>query len=106
MSYVALATERFDDMALFYGGALGFPVLAAWDRDGGRGLRFDLGGGLRLELLDCLRERRPLRLADASDRTQIVIEVADVEAAWSRLPFAAPLPVLVSWGAKHGCRAE
>jgi hypothetical protein len=59
VSYVALATDRFDDMVRFYGSTLNFPRLEGWDRPNGRGQRFDLGG-LRLEILDNARERRPL----------------------------------------------
>ena len=47
MSYVALATDRFDEVALFYGTRLAFPVVEEWDRDNARGRRFELGG-LRL----------------------------------------------------------
>ena len=52
MSYVALATDNFDKMSLFYGHTVAFPLLSEWDRLRGRGRRFDLGSGLKLELLD------------------------------------------------------
>ncbi len=100
MSYVALATEKFDAVVRFYGEALGFPVVAEWDRPGGRGRRFDLGGGLRLEVLDNARERRPLRLYEAGERTHVVVEVDDVEAAHRRLSIKASPPQAVSWGAR------
>ena len=99
MSYVALATDRFDEVARFYGEGLGFPVVAEWDRPGGRGRRFDLGG-LRLEVLDNARERRPLRLDGPGDRFHVVVEVADVEAARGRLAVDSPEPQAVSWGAR------
>lgn len=99
MSYVALATDRFDEVVRFYGEDLGFPVVAEWDRAGGRGRRFDLGG-LRLEILDNARERLPLRLAEPAERFHVVVEVDDIEAARSRLPFDSPDPQAVSWGAR------
>ena len=100
MSYVALATDAFDAVTDFYGGQLGFPVVAQWDRPGGRGRRFDLGGGLRLEILDNARERNPASLTAPSDRTHVVVEVADIEAAHRRLPAGTPEPRAVSWGAR------
>ncbi len=100
MSYVALATDRFDQVVRFYGEDLQLPVVADWDRAGGRGRRFDLGGGLRLEILDNVRERRPLRLNEPEDRFHVVVEVDDIEAARNRLPFTAPEPMDVSWGAR------
>jgi hypothetical protein len=57
MSYIALATDCFDLVRAFYEDSLGFPVVAKWDRPTGRG-RFDLGGGLRLEILDNVRLTR------------------------------------------------
>ena len=51
MSYVALVTDRFDEIVHFYGEELGFPVVDRWDRANARGLRFDVGG-MRLEILD------------------------------------------------------
>ncbi len=33
MSYDALATDRFDEVAPFYGTLLGFPIVEGWDRD-------------------------------------------------------------------------
>ena len=32
MSYVALATDRFDEVVRFYSVDLGFPVIDQWDR--------------------------------------------------------------------------
>jgi catechol 2,3-dioxygenase-like lactoylglutathione lyase family enzyme len=98
-SYVALATNSFDDASRFYGELLGFPVVAEWDRPNGRGRRFDLGGGLLLEVLDNAREPTPLSLHDASDRIHLVVEVTDIEAARTRLAVATPAPHPTSWGA-------
>lgn len=99
MSYIALATDRFDEVVEFYGDALGFPIAERWDRDNGRGLRFDLGG-MRLEVLDNRRERRPLELGGAADRIHVVIEVDDVDAAWAQIDAVAPAPETASWGAR------
>ncbi len=99
MSYVALATDRFELVVRFYGEDLGFPVVAEWDRANGRGHRFDLGG-IRLEILDNGRERHPLPLAAPADRFHVVVEVDDVEAARNRLAIAAPAVEATSWGAR------
>lgn len=99
MSYFALATERFDEMVRFYGTDLGFPTVNSWDRAHGRGQRFDLGG-MRLELLDNVRERKPLPLGDPADRFHVVVEVEDIDAARSRLKVDAPSPQSTSWGAR------
>lgn len=99
MSYIAFATDAFDSVAAFYGGSLEFPVVAEWDRANGRGRRFDLGGGLRLEILDNARERDPFRL-DVSSRVHVVIEVDDIEVAWNRMKVPAPTPAETSWGAR------
>lgn len=100
MSYVALASERYEAMTHFYGETLGFPVAAAWDRPGARGTVFDLGGGLRLEILDAIGQKRALHLGPADDRCHVVVEVEDVEAARARLAIATPEPVITSWGAR------
>jgi catechol 2,3-dioxygenase-like lactoylglutathione lyase family enzyme len=99
MSYIALATDLFDDVASFYGDLLGFPLVAQWDRPHGRGRRYDLGG-LRLEILDNTRECPPLELYRPGERTHIVIEVDDIELARSRLPLSTPEPQALSWGAR------
>ena len=99
MSYVALATNAFDAVTTFYGHDLGFPVVEEWDRPTGRGRRFDLLG-LRLEILDNARERRPLRLGTPADRVHLVIEVSDLEAARQTFRIDAPPPQAVSWGAR------
>ena len=99
MSYVALATERYDEAVEFYGGLLGFPVVDRWDRPNARGLRFDLGG-MRLEILDNQRERRPLHLGAPVDRVHLVVEVDDIEEARDSIDIEAPLPQSTSWGAR------
>jgi len=99
MSYFALATDSFDAVVRFYGDVLCFPVVEDWDRVNGRGRRFNLGG-VRLEILDNLRERSPLRLCEPADRFHIVIEVQDIEAARGRLAISTPAPQTTSWGAK------
>ena len=99
MSYVALVTDRFDEVALFYGKKLGFPVVEEWDRDNGRGRRFELGG-LRLEILDNSRERNPLALGEPADRFHVVVEVEDIEAARNGIAIEAPPAQDTSWGAR------
>jgi catechol 2,3-dioxygenase-like lactoylglutathione lyase family enzyme len=99
MSYVALATNAFDAVTTFYGEDLGFPVVEEWDRPTGRGRRFDLLG-LRLEILDNARERRPLRLGTPADRIHLVVEVSDLDTACDSFSIAAPPPHIVSWGAR------
>ena len=99
MSYMALATDCFDEVILFYGERLGFPVVAEWDRTNGRGRRFDLGG-LRLEILENARERRPLNLGEPTDRLHVVVEVDDIEAVRRRLSVETASPQSVSWGTR------
>jgi catechol 2,3-dioxygenase-like lactoylglutathione lyase family enzyme len=98
VSYMALATDRFDQVVRFYGEGLGFPIVDEWDRAHGRGRRFNLGG-LRLEILDNARERRPLRLGEPADRFHIVVEVEDIEAARRHIAIPAPPAAATSWGA-------
>ena len=99
MSYVALVTDRFEEMALFYGTLLGFPVVEEWDRDNARGRRFELGG-LRLEILDNSRERNPLSLGEPGDRFHVAVEVEDIEAARNEIAIGAPPVQDTSWGAR------
>ena len=99
MSYIALATNSFDDVTFFYGESLGFPVVAEWDRPNGRGRRHDLGG-LRLEVLDNNRERQRLELNSPGERTHIVVEVDDLEVVRRRVQVITPDPQTVSWGAQ------
>ncbi len=104
MSYIAFATDRFDASAAFYGETLGFPAVASWDRERGRGRRFDLGGGLRLEILDNRRETDPAELAGLAEarRVHVVVEVEDLQATWEaarRNIGSAPAPARTSWGA-------
>jgi uncharacterized glyoxalase superfamily protein PhnB len=98
MSYLALATGSFESVTRFYGEDLRFPVPAGWDRATGRGRRFDLGG-LRLEILDNTRERRPLALGPPAGRVHLVVEVTDIDQA-RQLRTVAPAPESVSWGAR------
>ena len=99
MSYVALVTDRFEEMALFYGTLLGFPVVEEWDRDNARGRRFELGG-LRLEIVDNSRERNPLALGEPADRFHVAVEVEDIEAARNEIAIGAPPVQDTSWGAR------
>lgn len=99
MSYVALATDRYDEVAAFYGQRLGFPIVDEWDRANARGLRFDLGG-MRLEILDNQRERSPLVLGESVDRFHVVVEVENIEEARQRIEIEAPPPQSTSWGAR------
>ena len=99
MSYVALVTDRFDEIVHFYGEDLGFPVVDRWDRANARGLRFDLGG-MRLEILDNQRERKPLALGTPADRFHVVIEVDDIDVARRDIKINAPPVQTTSWGAR------
>ena len=99
MSYVALVTDRYDEMVRFYGGDLGFEVVGQWDRDNARGVRFDLGGA-RLELLDNQREHNPLSLGTPADRFHLVIEVDDIETARERVKIDVPPARSTTWGAE------
>ncbi len=99
MSYVALVTDRYDEMVRFYGEDLGFEVVTQWDRSNARGLRFDLGG-IRLEIMDNQRERKPLSLGAPADRFHVVIEVDDIEVARQRIKIDAPPTQDTSWGAR------
>ena len=99
MSYVALVTDRYDEMVRFYAEDLGFEVVDQWDRTNARGVRLDLGG-MRLELLDNQREARPLSLGTPADRFHVVIEVDDIEAARQRIRVGVPPARAASWGAE------
>lgn len=97
MSFIALATSRYDEVCAFYGKALGCAVVDGWDRPGARATVFDLGG-MRLEILDATREKA-MALGDAKDRVHLVLEVEDVDAFRRRLG-EAPEPQATSWGAR------
>jgi catechol 2,3-dioxygenase-like lactoylglutathione lyase family enzyme len=99
MSYVALATQRYEEVVEFYGSLLGFPVVDQWDRPNARGRRFDLDG-MRLEILDNQRKQRPVPIGSPADRVQLVVEVDDIEKAREGLGIEAPLPESTSWGAR------
>ena len=99
MSYVALLTNRFDQVSRFYGDDLGLPIVEQWDRDNARGARFDIGG-MRLEIIDNEREQPPLALGEPADRMHIVIEVADIDEARSQLALDASPVTDTSWGSR------
>jgi catechol 2,3-dioxygenase-like lactoylglutathione lyase family enzyme len=99
MSYVALVTDRFDEVVQFYGEELGFAVVDQWARSNARGLRFD-ARGMRLEIIDNVRERNPLALGTPADRFHVVIEVDDIDAARGDIKFDSPPIQTTSWGAR------
>jgi catechol 2,3-dioxygenase-like lactoylglutathione lyase family enzyme len=99
MSYVALVTDRYDEMVRFYGEHLGFAAISQWDRDNARGIRLDLGG-MKLELLDNQREANPLPLGTPAERFHVVIEVDDIEEARQNIRIDAPPARVTSWGAE------
>jgi catechol 2,3-dioxygenase-like lactoylglutathione lyase family enzyme len=98
MSYVALVTDRFDEVTRFYGELLGFPIVEQWDRSNARGRRFDTGG-MRLEIMDNEREQRPCELGKPADRLHIVVEVDDIDEARERIKVDASPTQNTSWGA-------
>jgi len=99
MSYIGLVTDRFDEVTHFYGEVLGFPVIAQWDRSNAQGRRFD-ADGMKIEIIDNQRERRPCQLGDPGDRVHVVIEVEDIEKARAGLNLEAPPATETSWGAR------
>lgn len=99
MSYVALVTDRYDEVVDFYGQRLAFPVVDKWDRSNARGIRFDLGG-MRLEIIDNKREKSPLALGGPVDRVHLVIEVENIEKTRDSIDIETPLPQDTSWGAR------
>ena len=99
MSYVALVTNRFDEVTRFYGELLGFPVLDQWDRSNARGCRFD-AGGMRLEIIDNQREQQPRELGETADKVHIVIDVDNVDEAREQLKLDAPPVQDTSWGSR------
>src|ERR1700722_11312963 len=98
MSYFALVTNKFEEVAYFYEKELGFPIVEHWDRVHGRGRRFDIGDGTRLELIDNTRERTTLLIHEPGDRFHLVIEVKDIDKIRSALSLVTPAPIQVSWG--------
>jgi len=99
MSYVALVTNRFDEVTRFYGELLGFPVVKEWDRPNARGIRFD-SGGMRLEIIDNKREQRPRELGEPVDKVHLVVEVENIDAARERIKVEVPPVQDTSWGAR------
>ncbi len=99
-SRVALATTNFAAMADFYRGALGLGVVEEWSREHARGLVLQ-APGLRIELLDALRDSHQFGLHPVGDRVHLVIDVADAAASFAALAasvreHAAP-PAPTSW---------
>lgn len=97
MSFVAVATDRFDEVVMFYGDVLRFPIVREWDRPNGRGRVFDLRG-LKLEVIDAQREANAIQ--PIGDRVHLVIEVSDIDAAYRMLPIMTDAPSSTSWGAR------
>lgn len=98
MSYIALATRRFDETLAFYHEKLGLELLDIFDRPGARGAFLDLGGGARLELIDASIQSRPMNLSDqADDRMHVVIETDDVQRKADLLGL--PEPRRTTWNA-------
>ena len=91
MSYVALVTNRFDEVTRFYGELLGFPIVKQWDRSNARGRRFDTGG-MRLEILDNEREQPQLELGETADKVHIVVEVENIDDVRERIKVDAHRP--------------
>lgn len=98
MSWVALATTRYEAMCAFYGTTLGCPVVDGWERPSARATVFDLQG-MRLEVLDAGRGKGIL-LGDPKDRVHLVLEVEDADAFRRSIKGEAPEPHDTSWGAR------
>ena len=99
MSYVALVTNRFDEVTRFYGELLGFSIVKQWERSNARGLRFDTGG-MRLEIIDNEREQRQRELGEPADKFHLVVEVDNIDEARERIKIDAPPTQDTSWGAR------
>lgn len=99
MSYVALVTNRYNEVTRFYGELLGFPVVEQWDRSNARGQRFDTGG-MRLEVMDNTREQHQLKLGEAANKFHIVVEVDNIDEARERIKVDAAPTQDTSWGSR------
>jgi catechol 2,3-dioxygenase-like lactoylglutathione lyase family enzyme len=99
MSYVAMVTNRFDEVTRFYGEFLGFPVVDQWDRSNARGRRFDTGG-MRLEIIDNQREKNPRELGEPADKVHIVVEVDNIDDVRARIRVDTPPVQDTSWGSR------
>ena len=99
MSFVALVTNRFDEVTRFYGELLGFPIVEQWDRSDARGMRFDTGG-MRLEIIDNEREQRQRELGKTADKVHIVVEVENIDSAREPIKVDAPPTQDTSWGSR------
>ena len=98
MSHIALVTNPFDSVTAFYGGTLGFPTVEGCNKPSGRGQRFGLGHGLHLEILDNIRDRRPVAL-DTSAWVHVV-EEADMHPLGTSMKVPAPVSAEPSLGAR------
>jgi catechol 2,3-dioxygenase-like lactoylglutathione lyase family enzyme len=99
MSYIALATHRFEAVMEFYIDQLGLRLIDQFERTGARGAHIDLGSGAKLEILDASRQSRPMTIQEpADDRIHVVIETDDIINDCKRLSLAEPKST--SWGAK------
>jgi predicted enzyme related to lactoylglutathione lyase len=99
VSYIALVTNRFNEVSHFYGELLDFPVVKEWNRSNACGRRFDTGG-MRLEIIDNQREQRPCELGEPAEKIHIVIEVEDIDEAKSKIKLEAPPIRETSWGSR------
>jgi len=99
MSYVAMVTNRFDEVTRFYGELLGLSVVDQWDRSNARGRRFD-AGGMRLEIIDNQREKNPRELGEPAEKIHIVVEVENIDDARARIKVDAPPVEDTSWGSR------
>ena len=98
MSYVALATDQFEEHPQGRVDPDHFLVVDGWNRANARGSRLNLGG-MRLEIFDNGRERTRLQLNAPGDRFHLVIEVNDINEAHDKISIEAPRPQATSWGA-------
>jgi catechol 2,3-dioxygenase-like lactoylglutathione lyase family enzyme len=99
MSYVALITNRFEEVTRFYGELLRFPIVEQWDRPNAAGRRYDTGG-MQLEIIDNEREQPPLELGEPADKVHIVVEVDNIDEAREHIKVDAPPTRDTSWGAR------
>ena len=98
MSRIALATQKYEEMSSFYQERLGFILVQTWDREGARGGIFSGPGGIKLEILDAVREKRKLNLREASERIHLVLEVEDVGKFGQE--HGLPGPEETGWGGR------
>jgi catechol 2,3-dioxygenase-like lactoylglutathione lyase family enzyme len=105
LAYVALATAQFAQTRSYYAEVLGLTVLREWDRPNARGCMLDFFG-MRLEILDSLREVQSLQLSSpADDRVHLVAEVEELDRIYQRLrlaelPWPMTPPTETNWGVR------